>query len=155
MENGYAGALSKLANSRDSDLIKAIPVEKLNRPSIDESPAPTAMTISESPRWMKEIIAYLTDQVLPSDRQEAQKLCRRTAKRNGPGTESLEAVVLAKKCDRCQKFATILKLPAQSFTPVTAFCQVGDRLHRSPPNWKEWGQVRGRSGGLLHQVVRS
>ncbi|KAL2532081.1 Ribonuclease H [Abeliophyllum distichum] len=49
VENGYADALSKLASSRDSDLMKPIPVEKLNRPSIDESFAPTAMTISESP----------------------------------------------------------------------------------------------------------
>ncbi|KAL2542822.1 Uncharacterized protein Adt_03800 [Abeliophyllum distichum] len=61
MENGYADTLSKLASSRDSDLMKAIPVEKLNRPSIDESLAPTAMTISESPRWMKEIITYLIE----------------------------------------------------------------------------------------------
>ncbi|KAL2462142.1 protein nynrin-like [Abeliophyllum distichum] len=55
VENGYADALSKLASSRDSDLMKAIPVEKLSRPSIDESLAPTTMTISKSLRWMKEI----------------------------------------------------------------------------------------------------
>ncbi|KAL2492241.1 Integrase catalytic domain-containing protein [Abeliophyllum distichum] len=100
MENSYADALLKLASSRDSDLIKAIPVEKLNQPSIDESLAPTAMTISESPKWMKKIIAYLTNQVLSSDRQEAQKQCRRAAK--------------------CQKFATIPKLPAQNLTPITS-----------------------------------
>ncbi|KAL2466604.1 Uncharacterized protein Adt_42455 [Abeliophyllum distichum] len=62
VENGYADALSKLASSKDSDLMKAIPVEKLSRPTIDESLLTTAMTISESPRWMKEIIAYLNDQ---------------------------------------------------------------------------------------------
>ena len=80
MENGYADALSKLASSKDSDLMRAIPVEKLNRPSIDESLAPTTMTISESPRWMKEIIAYLTNQELPGDKQKPQKLHMRTAK---------------------------------------------------------------------------
>ncbi|KAL2474318.1 RNA-directed DNA polymerase [Abeliophyllum distichum] len=30
VENGYADALSKLASSKDSDLMKAIPVEKLS-----------------------------------------------------------------------------------------------------------------------------
>ncbi|KAL2513249.1 Uncharacterized protein Adt_18849 [Abeliophyllum distichum] len=71
VENGYADALSKLESSKDSDLMKAILVEKLSRPSIDESLPTMAMTISESPRWIKEIIAYLNDQVLPSDKQEA------------------------------------------------------------------------------------
>ncbi|KAL2526874.1 Uncharacterized protein Adt_11928 [Abeliophyllum distichum] len=60
--------------------MKAIPVEKLSRPSIDESLVPTAMTISESLRWMKEIIEYLNNQVLSSDKQEAQKLRRRATK---------------------------------------------------------------------------
>ncbi|KAL2491549.1 Uncharacterized protein Adt_27177 [Abeliophyllum distichum] len=72
--------LSKLASSRDYDLMKAIPVEKLRWPSIDESLAPTAIRISESPRWMKEIIAYLNNQVLLSDKQEAKKLCKRATK---------------------------------------------------------------------------
>ncbi|KAL2532094.1 Ribonuclease H [Abeliophyllum distichum] len=80
VKNGYAGTLSKLVSSRDSDLMKAIPVEKLSRSSIDESLPTTTMTISESSRWMKEIIAYLNDQVLLSDKQEAQKLCRRAVK---------------------------------------------------------------------------
>ncbi|KAL2512945.1 Uncharacterized protein Adt_18545 [Abeliophyllum distichum] len=79
VENSYTDALSKLA-SRDFDLMKAIPVEKQSRPSIDESLAPTAMTISESLRSRKEIIVYLNNQVLSSDRQKAQKLHRRVAK---------------------------------------------------------------------------
>ncbi|KAL2480177.1 reverse transcriptase [Abeliophyllum distichum] len=120
MENGYTDTLSKLASSRDSDLMKAIPVEKLNRPSIDESLAPTSMTISESPRWMKEIITYLTDQVLSSDRQEAQKLRRRAVKFGyyWP-TKKKDSYNYVNKCDKCQKFATIPKLPAQNLTSVT------------------------------------
>ncbi|KAL2531734.1 Ribonuclease H [Abeliophyllum distichum] len=161
MENSYADALLKLANSRDSDLMKAIPVEKLNWTSIDESLAHTAMKISESSRWMKEIIVYLTDQVLPSDKQEVQKLYRRATKKNGPGTESLETGVLlanyeerfhnyAKKCDRCQKFATIPKAPGlepYSNHQSLAFCQVGDRLHRSP------SQLEGVGSSLRSVVV--
>ncbi|KAL2491805.1 RNA-directed DNA polymerase [Abeliophyllum distichum] len=49
VENGYADALSKLVSSKDSNLMKAIPVEKLSRPTIDESLPTTALTISESP----------------------------------------------------------------------------------------------------------
>ncbi|KAL2491639.1 Uncharacterized protein Adt_27267 [Abeliophyllum distichum] len=68
VENGYVDVLSKLGSSRDSDLMKAIPIEKLSRLTIDESLPTTAMTISEFPRCMKEIITYLNDQVLPSDK---------------------------------------------------------------------------------------
>ncbi|KAL2466258.1 Ribonuclease H [Abeliophyllum distichum] len=37
VENGYADAFSKLASSMDFDLMKAIPVEKLSRPTIDDA----------------------------------------------------------------------------------------------------------------------
>ncbi|KAL2475410.1 Pol polyprotein [Abeliophyllum distichum] len=38
---------------------------------------PTSMTIFESSRWMNEIIAYLNNQMLPSDKLEAQKLLQK------------------------------------------------------------------------------
>ncbi|KAL2513041.1 DNA/RNA polymerase superfamily protein [Abeliophyllum distichum] len=77
IENGYADALSKLASSKDSNLMKGIPVEKLNKPSIDESVPQNVMVINESPEWMKYIIAYLTDQTTPEDKEETRKFVGR------------------------------------------------------------------------------
>ncbi|KAL2476056.1 DNA/RNA polymerase superfamily protein [Abeliophyllum distichum] len=48
IENGYADALFKLANSKDSDLMRAILFEKLNKPSIDEAVPLNVMVINES-----------------------------------------------------------------------------------------------------------
>ncbi|KAL2487142.1 Ribonuclease H [Abeliophyllum distichum] len=76
-QNGYADALSKLASSRDSNLMRAILVKKLSRPSTDEILVPNTMMIFESHKWMKKITVYLTNQILPDDKQEARKLCRR------------------------------------------------------------------------------
>ncbi|KAL2526542.1 Uncharacterized protein Adt_11596 [Abeliophyllum distichum] len=80
IENGYTDVLSKLASSKDSDLMRAIPVKKLSRPSTDEILVPDTMKISKSPKLMKKIIAYLTNRILPDDRQEVQKLRRRAMK---------------------------------------------------------------------------
>ncbi|KAL2487305.1 Uncharacterized protein Adt_32061 [Abeliophyllum distichum] len=72
IENGYADDLSKLASSKDSDLMRAIPVEKLSKPSIDEAAPQNVMVINESPMWIKEIIAYLTNQASPKKRKRRE-----------------------------------------------------------------------------------
>ncbi|KAL2517169.1 Uncharacterized protein Adt_13416 [Abeliophyllum distichum] len=77
IEKGYVDALSKLASSKDSDLMRGIPVEKLSKPSIDEVASQNDMVINKSPKWMKEIIACLTDQASPKDKEEAKKLRRK------------------------------------------------------------------------------
>ncbi|XP_022845288.1 uncharacterized protein LOC111368282 [Olea europaea var. sylvestris] len=53
------GCLSKLASSKDSELLTVVPIEHLLLPSIE---APTVMWIAETPTWMQPIIAYLKDQ---------------------------------------------------------------------------------------------
>ncbi|KAL2461621.1 Ribonuclease H [Abeliophyllum distichum] len=133
VENDYADALSKLASSRDSELMKAIPVEKLSRSTIDESLSITAMTISESSRWIKEIIAYLSNQ---EDAVYVMKEIDKGICGNHSGGMALAQKALkqgyywptmkkdshnyAKKCDRCQKFTTIPNLPAQNLTHITS-----------------------------------
>ncbi|XP_022857676.1 uncharacterized protein LOC111378680 [Olea europaea var. sylvestris] len=54
-------ALSKLASSKDSELLTVVPIEHLLLPSIE---APTIMWIAGTPTWMQSIIAYLKDQEL-------------------------------------------------------------------------------------------
>ncbi|XP_022843327.1 uncharacterized protein LOC111366872, partial [Olea europaea var. sylvestris] len=63
IENAHADALSKLASSKDSELLTVVPIEHLLLPSIE---APTVMWVTGTPIWMQPIVAYLKDQRQPS-----------------------------------------------------------------------------------------
>ncbi|XP_022875748.1 uncharacterized protein LOC111394218 [Olea europaea var. sylvestris] len=77
LENTHADALSKLASSKDSELLKIVPIENLPKPSIFGGKE--VMWIEGNPPWMQPIIAYLKDQSLPPSKNEAKKLRRRAA----------------------------------------------------------------------------
>ncbi|XP_022848717.1 uncharacterized protein LOC111371020 [Olea europaea var. sylvestris] len=69
--------LSKLASNKDSELLNAVPIEHLSKPSI--SRGEEVFWIEGTPLWMQPIIAYLKDQTLPASRSEVRKLRRRAA----------------------------------------------------------------------------
>ncbi|XP_022846411.1 uncharacterized protein LOC111369165 [Olea europaea var. sylvestris] len=75
VENAHADALSKLASSKDFELLTIVPIEHLLIPSTE---APNVMWIVGTPTWMQPIVAYLKNQVLPANKQEAYKLRRRS-----------------------------------------------------------------------------
>ncbi|XP_022854960.1 uncharacterized protein LOC111376241 [Olea europaea var. sylvestris] len=77
LENTYADALSKLASSKDSELLNIVPIERLLKPSI--LGGEELLWIESTPAWMQPIMAYLKDQSLPASRSEAKKLRRRAA----------------------------------------------------------------------------
>ncbi|XP_022852947.1 uncharacterized protein LOC111374507 [Olea europaea var. sylvestris] len=77
LENTHANALSKLVSSKDSELLKVVPIEYLSKPSIFGGEE--VLWIEGTPLWMQPIIAYLKDQTLPTSRSEARKLRRRAA----------------------------------------------------------------------------
>ncbi|XP_022846490.1 uncharacterized protein LOC111369272 [Olea europaea var. sylvestris] len=77
LKNIHIDALSKLASSRDSELLKIVPIEHLPKPSI--SGGEEILWIEGTPLWMQPIIAYLNDQSLPPSKNEAKKLRRRAA----------------------------------------------------------------------------
>ncbi|XP_022889065.1 uncharacterized protein LOC111404501 [Olea europaea var. sylvestris] len=77
LENTYADALSKLASSKDSELLKDVHIEHLSKPSIFGGEE--VLWIEGTPLWMQSIIAYLKDQTLPASRSKARKLRRRAA----------------------------------------------------------------------------
>ncbi|XP_022891636.1 uncharacterized protein LOC111406442 [Olea europaea var. sylvestris] len=77
LENTHANALSKLASSRDSKLLKIVPIERLLKPSI--SGGKEVLWIEGIPLWMQPIVAYLKDQSLPASKNERKKLRRRAA----------------------------------------------------------------------------
>ncbi|XP_022848768.1 uncharacterized protein LOC111371087 [Olea europaea var. sylvestris] len=75
LENAHADALSKLASSKDSELFAILPIEHLLTPSTEVT---EVIWVDGIPTWMQPIIAYLKDQVLPTDKDEAYKLRRRS-----------------------------------------------------------------------------
>lgn len=58
LENAHTDALSKLASSRDSELLAIVPIEHLLTPSTEAS---KVMWVEGTPTWMQPIIAYLKD----------------------------------------------------------------------------------------------
>ncbi|KAL5579951.1 hypothetical protein UlMin_012393 [Ulmus minor] len=71
-ENSNADALARLATGLEDSLLKTIPLEILDEPSIDKQQQ--VNTISDKPTWMDPIIAYLRDGILPKDKFEARQL---------------------------------------------------------------------------------
>lgn len=75
--NSHVDALSKLASSKDSKLLKIVPIEHLAEPSIKKSEE--LMWVENTPPWMLPILAYLKEQILPEDETEVRRLRRRAA----------------------------------------------------------------------------
>ncbi|KAL5577646.1 hypothetical protein UlMin_019345 [Ulmus minor] len=69
-ENGFL--------SGENSLLKTVPLEILDEPSIDKHQQVDA--ISDKPTWMDPIIAYLRDGTLPQDKFEARRLRYRSAR---------------------------------------------------------------------------
>ncbi|KAL5565429.1 hypothetical protein UlMin_028593 [Ulmus minor] len=77
-ENTNADALARLATGLEDSLLKTVPLEILDEPSIDKRQQVDA--ISDKPTWMDPIIAYLRDGTLPQDKFEARRLRYRSAR---------------------------------------------------------------------------
>ncbi|KAL5555727.1 hypothetical protein UlMin_037963 [Ulmus minor] len=77
-ENTNADALARLATGLEDSLLKMVPLEILDEPSIDKHQQVDA--ISDKPTWMDPIIAYLRDGTLPQDKFEARRLRYRSAR---------------------------------------------------------------------------
>ncbi|KAL5574095.1 hypothetical protein UlMin_023692 [Ulmus minor] len=77
-ENTNADALARLATGLEDSLLKTIPLEILDEPSINKRQQVDA--ISDKPTWMDPIMAYLRDGTLPQDKFEARRLRYRSAR---------------------------------------------------------------------------
>ncbi|KAL5558903.1 hypothetical protein UlMin_035114 [Ulmus minor] len=77
-ENTNADTLARLATGLEDSLLKMIPLEILDEPSINKRQQGDA--ISEKPTWMDPIMAYLRDGTLPPDKFEARRLRYRSAR---------------------------------------------------------------------------
>lgn len=79
-ENAYADALASLRSAQDTQFRRSIPVEYLDRPSIEEVEPIDTMQIDEDPSWQDPIIDYLVNGNLPTDKSEARKVQQKAAR---------------------------------------------------------------------------
>ncbi|XP_020415620.1 uncharacterized protein LOC109948104 [Prunus persica] len=79
-ENAHADALASLGSALDTQFRRSIPVEHLDRPSIEEIELIDTMQIDEDPSWQDPVIDYLTNENLPTDKSEATKVQQKAAR---------------------------------------------------------------------------
>ncbi|CAL9029568.1 unnamed protein product [Prunus brigantina] len=79
-ENTHADALASLGSALDTQFRRSIPVEHLDRPSIEEIELIDSMQIDEDPSWQDPIIDYLVNGNLPTDKSEARKVQQKAAR---------------------------------------------------------------------------
>ncbi|KAL5541181.1 hypothetical protein UlMin_042654 [Ulmus minor] len=77
-KNTNADALARLTTGLEDILLKTVPLEILDEPSIDKHQQVDA--ISDKPTWIDPIIAYLRDGTLPQDKFEARRLRYRSTR---------------------------------------------------------------------------
>ncbi|KAL5560630.1 hypothetical protein UlMin_036841 [Ulmus minor] len=76
-KNANADALARLATGLEEHLLKTVPIEILETPSIDKSEQVGSIVIH--PCWMDPIISFLHDGTLPEDKFEARRFRYRSA----------------------------------------------------------------------------
>ena len=72
--NSHADALANLASAVKAKNKRTVEVETLEKPSIELQPTRQVLCVDLGPSWMDPIIAYLRDDQLPEDKNEAHKI---------------------------------------------------------------------------------
>ena len=73
-ENAHAYALASLGFALDHQLRRSIPVEYLEKPSINEEPTIKVAQINTTLSWQDPIIDYIVNGTLHADKLESIKL---------------------------------------------------------------------------------
>ncbi|KAM1489391.1 hypothetical protein TB1_031726 [Malus domestica] len=73
-DNAHANALASLGSALYHQLKRSIPVEYLDKLSIEEEAATKVSQVSTTPNWQDFIIDYLVNGTLPMERLESRKL---------------------------------------------------------------------------------
>ncbi|XP_058078625.1 uncharacterized protein LOC131226949 [Magnolia sinica] len=73
-ENSWANALVKLTSAIEGNILKIVPIEFLNEPSINHPNKGIVHPMQTTTSWMDPIIGYLKDGKIPKDKLEARRL---------------------------------------------------------------------------------
>uniref|UniRef100_A0A803PAT3 Uncharacterized protein n=1 Tax=Cannabis sativa TaxID=3483 RepID=A0A803PAT3_CANSA len=75
-DNFHADALAKLASTRDIDTLESIPVEYLEKPTIEEE---QAYVVTGKESWMAPYQNYIQKGELPTNKKEARRVVYKAA----------------------------------------------------------------------------
>ncbi|KAL2499142.1 Retrovirus-related Pol polyprotein from transposon 17.6 [Abeliophyllum distichum] len=78
-ENWFADALSKFTSLSDAELFKTVHVKLLPSPSISEKACKT-LWVEGVTHWIQEIVDYLNEQKLSTEKDEARKIRLKSAR---------------------------------------------------------------------------
>ncbi|KAL5563407.1 hypothetical protein UlMin_033154 [Ulmus minor] len=133
-ENTNADALARLATGLEERLLKTVPIEILEAPSIDKKEQVGSIVVR--PCWMDPIISFLQDGTLPTDKFEARRLRFRSARyfldkgklyKKGFSSPSLLCLdedrgkfTLEEVHAGCQRFSAIPRQAPEDLTTVTS-----------------------------------
>ena len=76
-QNSYVDSLAMLATSSRLNLPRIIIIEDLVAPSHDDQFPIRVHNIQVGPRWMDPLVSFLKGGLLPEDKSEAGKICRK------------------------------------------------------------------------------
>ena len=76
-ENTHVDSLATLATSSAQNLPRVILVEDLGKPTGEKGNIIYIPHVKVGPNWMDPIIQFLRKDVLPEDKSEAEKICRK------------------------------------------------------------------------------
>ncbi|KAM1334267.1 hypothetical protein ACFX2F_010204 [Malus domestica] len=79
-DNAHADALAGLGSALDHQFKRSIPVEYLDKPSIEMESIAEVSQVSVTPTWQSPIIDYLVNDTLPTERLESRKLQIKSAR---------------------------------------------------------------------------
>ena len=75
--NTHADSLATLATSSAQNLPRIILVEDFGRPSVEKGKMIYILHVRVGPSWMDPIIQFLSKDVLPKDKSDAEKIRRK------------------------------------------------------------------------------
>ncbi|KAL5542865.1 hypothetical protein UlMin_010575 [Ulmus minor] len=133
-ENTNADALARLATGLEERLLKTVPIEILEAPSINKPEQVGSVVVR--PCWMDPIISFLRDGTLPADKFEVRRLRFRSARyfldkgklyKKGFSSPSLLCLdedrgkfTLEEVHAGCQRFSAIPRQAPEDLTTVTS-----------------------------------
>ena len=73
VKNAKANGLARIASGLEDDTLRETPIELLSEPSIRRS-ADYVMPVDYIPCWVEPILEYLTNGIVPEDKNEARRI---------------------------------------------------------------------------------
>lgn len=80
LSNSHADALANLASAVEAGKKRMVEVGTLETPSIELPPVRYVLCADLGPSWMDPVVAYLRDDQLPKDKNEAHKIRLKAAR---------------------------------------------------------------------------